>query len=267
MSKTCPNCGAVNPDVSNFCMICAAPMPQEEMYRGDRVGYEAPVERPEDYGDAYQYQQEPEAPYGGYQQGGYPDSRPQPYPMTPAPKKKKSHAAAIIISVVALLLVAAAVLIVVLPLTVHVDVFGLHLFDNDPKGVTERFLKAAYVDCDAKGVADCLYETKYASGVNKVDDSGVQQLQTMLDSLKSAGYKIKYNILDEYIVDDAKYNQVIEQMQKDGTDTSGIEKMLEVDFTLEANGNTSDTMTALCIKAKGRWYVSMYSLTNTFAAM
>jgi hypothetical protein len=56
-------------------------------------------------------------------------------------------------------------------------------------------------------------------------------------------------------------------MKSDGVDTSKIEKMLEVDFTLESMGSTSDTMTSLCIKAEGRWYVSGYTFTNTMTSL
>lgn len=254
MSKICPGCGAVNADISKFCMLCGKPMPQtasDPEPRDARGGY----------GDSYQYQQgsypdEPQYPQQQYRQPQY--SQP-PAQMTPAPKqKKKKPVAVIVVSLISLILIAATVLIVILPLTVHIDVFGLHLFDNTPEGVTERMLRGIYVDFNAREVVDAVYEGKYGSP--KMGDAEVEQLQTMLDRLKdqakSANAEIKYHILDTYTVEPDKYNEQTERMRKAGTDTSKIEKMLEVDFTIEAEGKTSDPITALCIKADGRWYVS-----------
>lgn len=274
MSKICPGCGTVNADISKFCMICGTPMSQAASDYGTdhepRAGQDG-------YGDPYQYQQGYTDPYAGYQQPQYqqqyqqyPQQYQQQYPqrqndMSPAPKqKKKKPVAVIVVSLISLLLIAATVLIVILPLAFHIDVFGLHLFDNTPEGVTERMLRGLYVDFNAKEVVDSVYEGKYGSP--KIGDTEIKQLQTMLDVLKqqakNENAEIKYHILDTYTVDTDKYNEQIEKMKKAGTDTSKIEKMLEVDFTIEAQGQTSNTITALCIKADGRWYVSSESFSQ-----
>ncbi len=278
MSVNCPNCGMSNLDESKFCMNCGTPLSQQSQPVPEQIQEPAPAE-PATYGDAYDSYQQPSGS-SGYQQDAY-AYPPQPqYPyaygaqqMTPAqkPKKKGKAAAVIIVSLIALLLVAAVVLVVVLPLTAHIDVFGLHLFDNSPKGVTERMLKAAYSDFNAKEVANCLYESKYAAGSNAMKDSDISTLQTSLDSLKTqitaANATLKYNLLDEYYVESAQYSEYMERMKKDGTDTSKIEKMQEVDFTIEALGNTSESMTVLCIKAEGRWYVSAYTFSESMSAL
>ncbi len=277
MSVYCPNCGMSNEETSKFCMNCGTPLAQQS--KPETPSYTEPPAQPVSYGDSYQ--QTPAEPYGGYQQqNSYPYAAPVqqqapaqyvPQPVQKPKKKKGKTAAVIVVSLVALLLVAAVVLIVVLPLTAHVDVFGLHLFDNSPKQVTERMLKGAYVDFNAKEVVDCLYEAHYGADGNKVSDSDVRQLQSMLDMMKtqmtSANATINYAILDEYYVDDAKYNETVEKMKKEGTDTSKIEKMLEVDFKLESNGQKSDALTALCIKADGKWYVSGSTFTQTMSQL
>lgn len=264
MPYICPNCGYSSEEEIKFCANCGTPMSSPREASGHYI--DEPQQAPVTYGDAYT--EEPVVSYP--QDNGYAYPAPQQYEQ---PKKKGKAGVVIAVSAVALLLVAALVLVVILPLTAHVDVFGLHIFDNSPKGAVERVIRSAYVDFNAKDVFDVMFEQHYAAEDQRADDATIVMMQGAFDQLKAQAKEnnahITYQLLDEYYVEADKTAEYMEVFKQEGVDTSKIDKMLEVDFTISANTNESKdsgTLTALCVKAGGRWYVSAASLSTMMGA-
>lgn len=232
----CPNCGAETND--SICPVCGAALDGGSGFT--LAGNDQP-------------QRGADASYGGdVQQNAYGapeyENYQQPFQNDQMPQKKKSGMGAAIGIIIALVVVAAVAV-----------VLFLFVFNNGPKkskDLVDQFM-TGIEEGDTDKIVDLVDS-------DCVGESDVQTLSDGFALLKSMGieYTMDYEITSTEKANKATIESMCEGLYGDEDVAKDVKSayICEVDYTMEMSylGETEsqdDTMSLICYKKDGKWYV------------